>query len=121
MKIAMITSESLPFSKTGGLGDVVFPLSKALAMLNHDVKLFIPSLKGNITKETRFLCAIKNDENILANLYEFQPISELPKFKIYLIEEETLITQKKVYGENNKAYPYNASRFALFSRLVYRL
>ena len=118
MKIAMITSESLPFSKTGGLGDVVFPLSKALAMLNHDVKLFIPSLKGNITKETRFLCAIKNDENILANLYEFQPISELPKFKIYLIEEETLITQKKVYGENNKAYPYNASRFALFSRLV---
>ena len=33
MKIAMVASESNPLAKTGGLGDVVYSLSKALVRL----------------------------------------------------------------------------------------
>ena len=40
--IAFIGSECYPFVKTGGLGDVMYALPKALAGLNCDVKVIIP-------------------------------------------------------------------------------
>ena len=42
MKIVMVASESRPFCKTGGLADVVYSLSKELALLKHDVSVIIP-------------------------------------------------------------------------------
>ena len=40
--IAFIGSECYPFVKTGGLGDVMYALPRALAELNCDVKVIIP-------------------------------------------------------------------------------
>ena len=42
MKILMVASESRPFCKTGGLADVVYSLSKELAVLGEDVSIIIP-------------------------------------------------------------------------------
>ena len=42
MKIAFLSSEAVPYAKTGGLADVAGSLPKALAELGCDVKLFIP-------------------------------------------------------------------------------
>ncbi|MDP3683274.1 MAG: glycogen/starch synthase, partial [Ignavibacteria bacterium] len=42
MKIAFAASEAYPFAKTGGLGDVIGALPKALKELGEDVKVFIP-------------------------------------------------------------------------------
>jgi starch synthase len=42
MKIAFASSEVFPFAKTGGLGDVVGALPKALENLNCEVKVFLP-------------------------------------------------------------------------------
>lgn len=42
MKIVFAASESVPFSKTGGLGDVVSGLSKALVKKRHKVYVFLP-------------------------------------------------------------------------------
>lgn len=42
MKILFTASESLPFIKTGGLGDVAYALPKALADAGHEVKVIIP-------------------------------------------------------------------------------
>jgi len=38
----MITSEAVPFAKTGGLADVVSALSYALKKLGHDVRIVMP-------------------------------------------------------------------------------
>ena len=43
--VAFIGSECYPFVKTGGLGDVMFALPKALAKLNLDVKVILPRYK----------------------------------------------------------------------------
>ena len=40
--VAFIGSECYPFVKTGGLGDVMYALPKALAKLNCDVKVILP-------------------------------------------------------------------------------
>jgi len=42
MKVAFITSEVVPFSKTGGLADVAGALPIALAELGVDVTVFSP-------------------------------------------------------------------------------
>ena len=42
MKVAFVASEGVPFSKTGGLADVVGALPKALAALGHEVEVILP-------------------------------------------------------------------------------
>ena len=42
MKIAYVSSEVIPFAKTGGLADVAGALPKELKNLGHEVKLFMP-------------------------------------------------------------------------------
>ena len=42
MQILMITSEAVPFAKTGGLADVVSALSYSLKNLGHDVRIVMP-------------------------------------------------------------------------------
>lgn len=42
MKIAFVSSEAVPYAKTGGLADVAGSLPKALEKIGCEVKLFIP-------------------------------------------------------------------------------
>jgi len=45
MHIAFAASEGVPFSKTGGLADVVGALPRALAALGHQVSVYLPRYK----------------------------------------------------------------------------
>lgn len=45
MEILMATSECLPFSKTGGLGDVSYALSSELAKMGNHVSVIVPFYK----------------------------------------------------------------------------
>ncbi len=42
MKVCLVGPEMVPFAKTGGLGDVVGALPKALGRLGHEVAVFVP-------------------------------------------------------------------------------
>ena len=42
MNVVFAASECVPFSKTGGLADVVGALPKALAALGHNVTVYLP-------------------------------------------------------------------------------
>ncbi len=42
MHIAFAASEGVPYSKTGGLADVVGALPRALAALGHQVSVYLP-------------------------------------------------------------------------------
>lgn len=50
MNIVMVSSECLPFSKTGGLGDVAYALSKEFVTKGHNVSIITPLYK-KIDKE----------------------------------------------------------------------
>ena len=46
MKVAFVASEGVPFSKTGGLADVIGSLPKALAALGHEVEVILPRYRS---------------------------------------------------------------------------
>ncbi|HET7676468.1 MAG TPA: glycogen/starch synthase [Candidatus Limnocylindrales bacterium] len=46
MRIAMVSAESEPFAKTGGLADVVDALARALGRLGHEVDVYLPRYRG---------------------------------------------------------------------------
>ena len=50
MKILFVASEGLPYSKTGGLADVVDGLPKALHEMGHEVVVLLPRYRGNKVK-----------------------------------------------------------------------
>jgi len=52
MKIAFVGSEVYPFAKTGGLGDVLGSLPKAIQKLGNDVRVFLP--KYSVVENDRF-------------------------------------------------------------------
>ena len=46
MKILLASSEVHPFSKTGGLADMVGALGKALAQAGHEARIVTPLYRG---------------------------------------------------------------------------
>src|SRR2546427_10425988 len=50
MRILFVASEGLPFSKTGGLADVVEALPKALVAQGHDVAVVLPRYRNTQIK-----------------------------------------------------------------------
>ncbi len=42
MKILFVAAEGAPFSKTGGLGDVIGALPKSLVKVGHEVAVILP-------------------------------------------------------------------------------
>src|SRR5881397_1519653 len=46
VRILFVASEGLPFSKTGGLADVVEALPKALVEVGHEVAVVLPRYRG---------------------------------------------------------------------------
>ena len=46
MKILFVSSEAVPFAKTGGLADVAGALPKALQRLGVEVRVILPKYKG---------------------------------------------------------------------------
>jgi hypothetical protein len=49
MKILFVASEGLPYSKTGGLADVIEGLSRALVEAGHEIAVLLPRYRGNKT------------------------------------------------------------------------
>jgi len=43
MKILFVSSEGVPYSKTGGLADVIAALPKALVEMGHEVGVLLPA------------------------------------------------------------------------------
>ena len=57
MHVAIVTSEAVPYAKTGGLADVTTALSKELVKLGHEVTLMLPKYSGITMKPTALATA----------------------------------------------------------------
>ena len=110
LKILIVSSEAAPFVKSGGLGDVVGSLPKALRELGADVRIVIPkfrSIKSNNYIDVEFLGSF----NVKLG-WRTQKAGVLLKngdVPVYLIENDYYFGREGLYG-----YDDDNERFAFF-------
>lgn len=122
MKILYLSSEVVPFAKTGGLADVAGALPKALAEEGHEVVLFLPRYKcvteGPFTIESTGMSfeIPVGDQSVFCSIERTSfPDSQIP---VYLVGCERYFDRDGLYQEKGRDYPDNLERFVLFCRAV---
>src|ERR1700722_1542319 len=121
MKILIASSEVHPFSKTGGLADMVGALGKSLARAGHEARIVTPLYRGireNFPEIKRvdwqFDLPLGADR-AQGELFSLQ-IEE--RLAIYFIHQPAFYNRGGYYLENNIGYADNAERFIFFSKCV---
>lgn len=118
----MITSEAVPFSKSGGLADVTSALSTALASLGNTVSILMPAYGFIDLKD--FSSPIASFEVELN--YKKEQVSVVKKTiknVDYLALVHPVFTQRKgIYGDTSfTPYSDNFERYMLLSKAVFPL
>lgn len=119
MRIAFVAAEGVPFSKTGGLGDVVGALPHALAASGHEVSVFLPRYRQTMLTDPRTV--ISSITVPFDDRYRFCSVLTAGKVsgvQFYFIEYPPYFDRDGLYGNPAGDYPDNAERFSLFSRAV---
>jgi len=119
MHIAFVASEGVPFSKTGGLADVVGALPRALAALGHQVTVYLPRYRQ--TKLVESATVVRSITVPFDDEYRFPSVvsgGAQAGVKFYFVEYPEFFDRDALYGTPAGDYPDNAERFALFSRAV---
>lgn len=118
MKILMISPECAPFSKVGGLADMVSALSKQLAGQGHDVKIFTP-LYSCVKKDDSFKKAVYSlSVHLGLGIEEFCAVwsKNLGKAQVYFAEFNKFYARAGIYNEGSVSYADNGARFAFLSK-----
>jgi len=115
MKILFVASEGLPFSKTGGLADVVEALPKALVAMGHDVGVVLPRYRG--TKAPGVL--LPSLTIPMGDRLRFPAVAggiHVADVRYYFVDDPEYFDRDQLYAAQGKDYPDNAERFAEFSK-----
>ncbi|HBO83463.1 MAG: starch synthase [Deltaproteobacteria bacterium GWC2_42_11] len=129
MKVLFVSSEAVPYAKTGGLGDVCGSLPKALKELGLETGLIIPFYRqikeGHFdVSETGIKVSINiSDKKIKAPVLKLVPACRKQGDKTstvptYFIKRDKYYDREYLYGTPEEDYPDSLERFTLFSRGV---
>lgn len=120
MDIVWITSEAVPYAKTGGLADVASALPKAQAANGHNVSVimpYYPQVMKELTAKT------ETCHDLLGVPFGWTTEwAQIRKHKInnnltfYFIEYNLFFDRPALYDYQGTAFGDNASRFIFFSR-----
>ncbi len=116
MRILFVASEGLPFSKTGGLADVVEALPKALVGLGHEVAVVLPRYRGT-----------KIDSVIVPSVtipmggtrLRFPSVADgsvISGVRYFFVDDPAYFDRDNLYGGAGGDYPDNAERYSEFCR-----
>ena len=115
MKILFVASEGVPYSKTGGLADVVGALSAALVEAGHQVAVLLPKYRGTKTQTITIpsLTIPIGDELRFPSIVEGAQVGGV---RFYFLDDPDYFDRPQLYGEKGTDYFDNAERFCEFSR-----
>ena len=114
MKVLMASSECAPFFKTGGLGDVIEALPKALKK-NVDVRIVLPYFSNYMTKYQYECTDIANIEVNVGWRKQYCGIKKLiyEESTFYFIDNLYYFERESLYG-----YYDDGERFAFFQNAI---
>ncbi|HEY6388037.1 MAG TPA: glycogen synthase GlgA [Candidatus Acidoferrum sp.] len=115
MRILFVASEGLPFSKTGGLADVVEALPKALAAQGHEVAVVLPRYRG-----TKASAVVMPSLTIpMANRLRFPAVlggTVISGVRYFFVDDPEYFDRNGIYGTSAGDFPDNAERYSEFCR-----
>lgn len=127
LNIALISSEAVPFSKTGGLADVSGALARSLAGLGHDVRLIIPHYVLPNQPTANLPPTTDTGIQVTVDIHSTQMTARVLQAKlpgsnvtVYLIDQPHYFERKGLYVVDGADFPDNCERFAFFSRAALR-
>src|SRR5260221_5900673 len=124
MNVLLASSEVHPYSKSGGLGDMVGVMAKALEMEGHTIGVVTPLYRGirerfhELRKAKWFLDLPLGSSLVHADVWTLEMA---PRLTIYFIDQPQFYNRANLYQENGVDYPDNAERFIFFSKCVAQL
>ncbi len=119
MNVAFVASEGVPYSKTGGLADVVGALPRALAALGHQLCVYLPRYRQ--TKLSDPAIVVRSVTVPFDDEYRFASVvsgGSQNGVRFYFVEYAPYFDRDALYGTAAGDYPDNAERYALFCRTV---
>jgi starch synthase len=124
LKICMITSEAVPFAKSGGLGDMVSALALALHNDGYDVRIIMPRY---YSIDRSGLEALHGPMGVPVGLGEewcqvYRGTLPHSSLHVYFIDHERLFGRAGIYGASPaSSFDDNLERFTLLSRGAFQL
>ncbi|MEL6178030.1 MAG: glycogen/starch synthase [Myxococcota bacterium] len=98
MNILTVTSEMVPYAKTGGLADVLGALPRSLADAGHDVRVFVPFYQSIPPDSGRFVTAIESMDVVLGDhTYEVRILRDDNNPIAYFVHCPQLYARKGLY------------------------
>lgn len=119
MNILFVSSEAIPFAKTGGLADVAGILPRKMAK-TENVSLILPDYQTETIGEAavvvvdRFLVKMGNWSVPVV----IKRIRISKKFTVYFVSQDLFFARKFLYGDSSGDYPDNFYRFVFFQLAV---
>ncbi len=125
MKILLVSSEVVPFAKTGGLADVCGALPGELSQLGHEVIVCLPAYQcvldsgQPIESDGPELTVPLGGASLTGRLLTSRlPGSEVP---VWLVGQADLYERHGLYGDGAGEFGDNCARFSFFCRFVLEL
>ena len=124
MRILLASSEVHPYSKTGGLADMVGALARTLAQSGHQVGLVTPLYSGirerfpDLKASGLVLDLPLGARRVVGEVFSLEPTERLT---IYFVDQPGFYQRAGLYQDQGRDYPDNAERFIFFSKAVAHL
>lgn len=125
LRVVLASSEAVPFSKTGGLADVVGALAKSLDQLGHDVTVVVPDYYAMRQKakglppivETGMRFSVSMNGRLVMGSVNWTMLPGTG-VKVLLVRQPDYFDRSQLYQEHGYGYVDNCERFCFFSRAV---
>lgn len=124
MKILMVTSEAVPFAKTGGLADAVSALAINLRKQGHDVRIIMPRYyaidKSKLKAYMQPLAVAAGQSEAWVQVFESTlPQTDVP---VYFLDHEASYGRDGIYGTKTQTdFVDNPYRSALLCHGAFQL
>lgn len=122
MRVFFATSELSPLAQSGGLGDAVAGLSRALAARGHEVVSLLPAYRGALAHPS---CPALADAGAVRLPGPSGDVrgrwltgTLAPRLELRLLDVPAFFDRAGLYGDTAEPYADDAARFISFSRAV---
>jgi len=124
MRILLASSEVHPYSKTGGLADMVGSLAKSLGRKGHQVGVITPLYAGirarfpGLRRLNLPVSLPLGPHPVNAEVWELEA---LPGVVVYFVDQPEFYNRAGLYQDQGVDYPDNAERFVFFAKTIAHL